>query len=85
MKRGNDMNYFELRQEERDELRETLFYGCEQCCEYDYLSEEEKTIVQNANCPADITDDVMISAFGGYDFVEEDFFCNLKPHNSEGE
>ena len=79
------MNYLELRQEERDELRETLFYRCEDCVEYDYLSESEKAVVRNAEHPYDITDDVMISAFGGYDFVEEDFFCNLKPHNSEGE
>ena len=81
-----NMNYNELREEEKDELRSALFdqsrnhdcygYGTD----YDYLSADEQAIVDNCDWPDDIPETVMLSAFGGYSFVEEDFFCNCNDY-----
>ena len=68
------MGITELSAEEKDELRSAFYYGCD---EYDFLSDEEKAIVDNAEWYWDIPDSILISAFGGYSFVPEDFWCNV--------
>jgi len=71
------MSYTELREEEKEELRAALYWGGEDCYDYSNLSAAEKEIVDNAESPEDIPEEVMISAYGHYSFVEEDFFCNI--------
>ena len=78
------MKYIELREEEKAELRETLWeqsvfqhdddFGYN---EYAYLSAEFAEAVDNAKSPEDIPENVMKETFGSYDFVAEDFFCNI--------
>ena len=74
------MKYFELREEEKAELRQKLWedsmYG-DGYTEYAYLSAASAEAVDNAARPEDIPESVMEEAFGCYDFVEEDFFCNV--------
>ena len=70
-------SYKELREEEKQELRSALYWGGESCTEYDELSEEDKKIVDEALDPTDIPEEVMLSAFGHYSFVDDDFFCNI--------
>ena len=67
-------DYTELTEDEKSELRWSMYYGCD---EYEYLTDEEKSVVDAADWPEDIPESIMLSAFGGYSFVEEDFFCNL--------
>ncbi len=73
-------HYNDLTEEEKSELRDNLWsesvsnYGYS---DYDYLSAEEQKMVDNANQPEDIPESVMLSAYGGYSFTEEDFMCNL--------
>lgn len=73
------MKYIELNVEEKAELRQNLWeqgiYG--DGCEYSELSAESAQKVDNAASPEDIPESVMEEAFGIYDFVEEDFFCNV--------
>ena len=73
-------NFDELTKDERDELRSTLFfqqYDSGSGNDYDYLSADDKAIVDDALYPDVIPDDLLRRAFGGYSFVEGDFFCNL--------
>ena len=68
------MKLCELSYEEKNELKNTLYYGCD---EYELLSDDEKNTVDSAVCWEDIPDSILESAFGMYDFVQEDFFCNI--------
>ena len=75
------MKYYELTVSEKNELRETLFY--ESCShdgytDFDFLTVEQQNIVENCESSEDIPDEVMESAYGSYDFVEGDFFCNVE-------
>lgn len=77
------MKYFELREEEKAELRQTLWeqsvFEQDDCGynEYAYLSNKSKEAVDNAEIPEDIPEYAMVEAFGSYDFVTGDFFCNI--------
>lgn len=74
------MKYRELREEEKQELREALFdrhLWENDDSDFASLSAEEQDIVRNCEWADDIPESVMESAFGMYDFVPEDFFCNL--------
>ena len=89
------MKYFELREEEKAELREELWDQMMDADErlrddwgyndYAYLSAASTEAVDNAARPEDIPEFAMEEAFGDYDFVEEDFFCNLKKDEEEEE
>lgn len=74
------MNYCELTVSEKKELRESLYFGAMDGESYDFdcLSDESKRIVKNCECADDIPEAVMEEAYGMYDFVEEDFFCNVE-------
>lgn len=69
------MKIYELSSAEKGELKEALFYGCD---EYEWLSDDEKNAVDSAEWWEDIPDSVIESAFGMYDFVPGDFWCNLE-------
>lgn len=74
------MKYEELREEEKNELRWTLWDQSmhnDGYTDYNYLSVEEQEIVDACAKPEDIPESVMISAFGHYIFCEQDFFCNI--------
>ena len=74
------MKYCELREEEKSELRFTLWLQSisnDGDTEFNYLSADEQKIVDNCESPEDIPEAVMVSAFGCYSFVTEDFFCNI--------
>lgn len=68
------MKLCELSSAEKDELKSALYYGCD---EYEWLSDDQKAVVDEAEWYWDIPDSVMESAFGMYDFVHADFWCNL--------
>ena len=75
------MKYCELTESEKKELRDTLLD--QSIChdgytDYDYLSVEQQKIVDNCVFSEDIPEDIMEAAFGIYDFVEGDFFCNVE-------
>ena len=63
----------DLSRDELNELKNALFYGCH---EKGNLDEEEQAIVDGANFDFEIPDAIVFSAFSGYGFVEDDFFCN---------
>ena len=54
------MSIMELSAEEKDELRSALYYGCD---EYEWLSDAEKEVVDNAEWYWDIPDSILVSAF----------------------
>lgn len=75
------MKYCELTESEKKELREALFYGAaydEEYMVFSVLSDESKQIVRNCEWAEDIPESVMEEAYDVYDFVEEDFFCNVE-------
>lgn len=75
------MKYCELKTSEKKELRETLFYdsiNSDGYTDFDYLSIEEQDTVRNCNDPSEIPEGIMESAYGIYDFAEDDFFCNVE-------
>ena len=74
------MKYCELREEEKAELRETLLDESmrpDGGTDFDSLSNEQKEIVLNCINAEDIPEEIMEAAFGIYDFVEDDFWCNV--------
>lgn len=75
----------QLNENEKDELRCVLFYHDQSGTEYyDFLSDNSKEIVDSSAWIDDIPDIVLFEAFDGIDFVEEDFFCNIKDGDYEG-
>lgn len=75
------MKYCELTTSEKAELRDALFAEsiyCDGYTDFDFLSDESKTIVHNCEWAEDIPEEIMEEAYGMYDFVEEDFFCNTE-------
>lgn len=75
------MKYCELTASEKAELRDTLFWASVYPGEdpdFDGLSAEQQEVVSNCDSSDDIPEDIMEAAYGCYDFVEEDFFCNVE-------
>lgn len=75
------MKYKDLRLEEKQELRGALFDSNlweDEYSDFASLSAEEQDIVRNCEWAEDIPESVMESAFGMYDFVPQDFWCNLE-------
>lgn len=73
------MKYAELTVSEKKELRDALWSESiyhDGYTDFDYLSAEEQNIVSNCEFSDDIPESVMESAYGMYDFVPGDFFCN---------
>ena len=75
------MKYCELTASEKAELRDTLFFASlypNENFDFVCLSAEQQRVVCECACSDDIPEDIMESAYGCYDFVEEDFFCNVE-------
>lgn len=67
-------NVYELSDAELYELKEKLFFG------YYENSNLEKTgqeLINNVAFADEIPLNLVYSAFSGYDFVDDDFFCNM--------
>lgn len=72
------MNIRELNYDEIYQLKTDLCYNYgEYIVE---LTEEQKRICDEACCEDDIPDELVYEVYDGFDFVEEDFWCNV---NSE--
>jgi hypothetical protein len=72
--------YCELTENEKDELRNTMFYASLYNRDdpwYSALSADEQEVIDDCDDESEIPESIMLSAFGGISFVEEDFFCNL--------
>lgn len=73
-------DYCDLTENEKAELRDSLFcaslYNRDDCY-YSALDTEEQEVIDRCLDADDIPESIMLSAFGGISFVEEDFFCNL--------
>lgn len=69
------MTVYDLTQEEKEELKSNLFWGAG---EADNLDEHEKKTLDRAKKCSDIPDAIIFSAYSGYEFVKDDFFCNIK-------
>ena len=69
------MNIYELSPEQMEELKEKLFYGC---YEVGNLDIEERAELDGTRTPDSIPDTLVYSAFSGYTFVNDDFFCTAE-------
>lgn len=67
------MTVYDLTQDEKEELKSNLFWGAS---EADNLDQQEKKTLDQAKTCADIPDAIIFSAYSGYEFVKDDFFCN---------
>lgn len=73
------MKYCELTISEKAELREDLFLMyCAGDADFECFSEEIKATISNCDQAEDIPEETMEEVYGGYSFVEEDFFCNTE-------
>lgn len=73
------MKYAELSNEEQYELRNNLYMDSlhsDGYTDFDFLSAEEQDVVRACIVPGEIPEEIMLSAYGNYDFVPEDFFIN---------
>jgi hypothetical protein len=79
--RINKMKFCELTISEKRELKETLWQESlyhDGYTDYDYLSDDQKNVVDACSDWDDIPDDILESAYDMYDFTPEDFFCNTE-------
>lgn len=70
----------ECTENELNELRETLFWadlseGYKS--EAFSLSDEDIEILEDCECPEEISFSLLERAFEGFTFVDEDFWCNI--------
>lgn len=65
---------YELSRNELYELKEKLFYGC---YEISNLEIEDQILIDSIELAEEIPLRLVYSAFSGYDFVDDDFFCNM--------
>lgn len=74
------MKYYELSIAEKKELKEKLwqesFYN-DGYTDYDYLSDEQKNVVDACEDWEDIPEEIVESAYSVYDFTTDDFFCDV--------
>lgn len=73
------MHVTELSHDELCELKDKLYW---QVCWGDdgsgeYMTDEQYAIVDSAEYSYDIPDELIFDVFGGYCFVEDDFWCNI--------
>ena len=67
------MHVTELSEDELLELKGTLYLGTD----IEYKTEEQQVEIDNADIPSDISDELVFALFDHYDFVEDDFLCNV--------
>ena len=68
-------NLNECTEEEISELKDILFWSDGDRLEA--FSREDIEIIENCNFSDEIPFELVEKAFGMYDFVDEDFFCNV--------
>lgn len=69
------MSFYELTDDELDELRWHLFL----INPHDLLIPADLArAIDDTKYPSDITNDMLEEVFGGISFVKEDFWCNLE-------
>ena len=75
------MTYFELSADEKNELCNTLYFERLYNAEDSYLlcdlTNEQQDIIAACNDAEDIPESIMLAVFDCYDFVPEDFWCNV--------
>lgn len=67
----------ELNHDELYELKDKLYWECVWGDESEYMTDEQRAIVDSADYSDDIPDSLIFDVFGGTCFVEEDFWCNV--------
>ena len=63
----------ELTKDELWELKDRLYWNTDA----EFLTDEQRDIVENADIQDDIPDELIYDVFGCYDFVNDDFWCNV--------
>lgn len=75
------MTYLELNENEKQELRNTLYFESLYNAEDSYLlcdlTNEQDDIIDACDSPDDIPENIMAAIFECFDFVPEDFWCNI--------
>ena len=75
------MTYLELNENEKHELRNTLYfeklYNSEDSYLLSDLTNEQDDIICACDSPEDIPESIMQIVFGIYDFSPDDFWCNI--------
>lgn len=66
----------ECKADELEELKMSLFYNYEDFKED--FTEKEYNVLENCESHLDIPFSILKKFYGGYSFVEEDFFCNME-------
>lgn len=67
------MHVTELSQNELSELKDSLYYEVDG----EEKTKEQQAEINNAEYPDDISNELVFELFNHYDFVEDDFWCNL--------
>ena len=68
------MHVTELNDDELFELKEALYYNY--YSDADLLTYEQRVRVEDSLCTENVPIDIVYAAFGGIDFVKDDFWCN---------
>lgn len=75
------MTYFELNENEKQELRNTLYfeslYNAEDSILLCDLTNDQEDAIAACNDAEDIPESIMVAVFGCFDFVPDDFWCNI--------
>lgn len=73
------MHVTELNHEELYELKCKLHWQtCSDDYSGEYITSEQQAILDRTEYADDIPDKLVFEVFDGYDFVEDDFWCNEK-------
>lgn len=73
------MSVYELSQDQLDELKSALFWRADEpssTSELEPLTEEQREILQAAQFPEEIPDELLYAAFSHITFVPDDFSCS---------
>ena len=67
------MTVKELNQEEKLELKERLYYGCNHMFK---ITEKQQQIIDDSLTSDSIPDDLINEVYESINFVKDDFWCN---------
>ena len=73
----------DLNADELLELKDRLYWDnyLDYNNDLEFMTDEQKAIVDNATSPDDIPDEIIFDVYGDILFVEEDFWCNIQDRN----
>ena len=73
------MDVTELNEDEMYQLKDTLY------CDFYYnpddlpkLTDEQRSYIESAEFPDDISNKIVYEIYGGTSFVKDDFWCNVQ-------